>query len=321
MNQKELLQYSLGALLYTPATRSSVAEHILEHTWPELTSVCLCLEDSILESALDRAEKQLTETLRLLHEAGTKELPAVFVRVRSPEHLWHIYDLTAEYTDVLTGFVFPKFDLTNGGEWLSTLKEINRCSGKVLYGMPILESRQIASVLTRRENLGRIRELVDRYSDLILNIRVGGNDFCNLYGLRRGVNQTVYDLGVVRDILTDILNVFSDAYPVSGPVWEYYGKNENEPWAEGLKKELELDRANGLVGKTCIHPSQIALINRSMKVSREDYDDARRILEWEDGVSGVAGSSLGNRMNEVRCHGRWAGMILCRAQTFGINKE
>ena len=75
------------------------------------------------------------------------------------------------------------------------------------------------------------------------------------------------------------------------------------------------------MGKTCIHPSQIALINSSMRVSREDYEDARQILGWQDTGLGVAGSHLGNRMNEVRTHGRWAKMILCRANAFGIDEE
>lgn len=201
------------------------------------------------------------------------------------------------------------------------LREINQESTKVIYCMPILESRQIASVITRKESLMKLRSLLDQSYDYVLNVRVGGNDFSNLYGLRRKVDQTVYDLGVVRDILIDILNVFSDAYVVSGPVWEYYGDNETDPWAIGLKRELELDRANGFMGKTCIHPSQIALINNSMKVSREDYEDAKAILGWHDDALGVAGSHQGNRMNEVRCHGKWAEMILHRADMFGIDEE
>lgn len=320
MCRKEALQYSLGALLYTPASNVAVADRVLNHYWPQLTSLSLCLEDSIQDNGLKQAEEQLKETLRLLHEADANELPLILVRVRNPEHFLHVHQLISEFEEVLTGFIFPKFDLSNGEAYLSALQTINRNAKKPLYCMPILESRQIASALSRKESLQEIRALLDRYSDLVLNVRVGGNDFSNLYGLRRKVSQTIYDLGVVRDILMDILNVFSDAYVVSGPVWEYYGDDARAPWAIGLKRELELDRANGFMGKTCIHPSQIALINQSMKVSREDYEDARQILGWGDDVLGVAGSHRGNRMNEVRCHSRWAQMILCRAQTFGIDE-
>ena len=321
MCRKEALQYSLGAFLYTPASNTAVADRILSHYWPQLTSLSLCLEDSIQETGLHQAEEQLKKTLHILYSAKASSLPFIFVRVRNPHHLLHVHSLIAEYEDVLTGFIFPKFDLSNGEKYLSVLQSINDHRSKTLYGMPILESQQIASVLSRNESLGAIRALLDRYADLVLNVRVGGNDFCNLYGLRRKVNQSIYDLGLVRDILIDILNVFADSYVVSGPVWEYFGDDENAPWAIGLNKELELDRANGFMGKTCIHPSQISLINRSMKVSREDYEDAQQILGWDDNALGVAGSHSGNRMNEVRCHGRWARMILCRAEAFGIDEE
>lgn len=307
--------------MYTPASNAAIADRILSHYWPQLTSVSLCLEDSIQESGLQQAEEQLRDTLRQLQEAGADRLPLIFVRVRNPEHLWHVHQMIAEYEEVLTGFIFPKFDLTNGEHYLATLQKINEKLSKPLFAMPILESHQIASVLSRKECLCAIRTLLDQYADLILNVRVGGNDFSNLYGLRRKVNQSIYDLGLVRDILIDILNVFADSYVVSGPVWEYYGEDADAPWAVGLRRELELDRANGFMGKTCIHPSQIALINRSMMVSREDYEDAKQILGWNDSSLGVAGSHHGNRMNEVRCHGSWARMILCRAETFGIDEE
>lgn len=321
ISSKESLQYMLGALLYTPASDANIAERILCHHWPELTSVSLCLEDAIQTTGLKTAEQQLKKTLYAIREAKTDSLPAIFIRVRNPEHLAHVHQLIDEEESVLTGFIFPKFDLSNGEAYLTMLQKINHERDRKLYCMPILESKQIASIRTRKDSLQAIRDLVDQYAEIVLNIRVGGNDFCNLYGLRRKVDQTIYDLGVVRDILMDILNVFSDSYVVSGPVWEYYGEKADDPWAAGLKKELELDRANGFMGKTCIHPSQITLINESMRVSREDYEDAKQILGWHDNTLGVAGSHLGNRMNEVRCHIQWATMILHRAQAFGIEEE
>lgn len=90
-----------------------------------------------------------------------------------------------------------------------------------------------------------------------MNIRVGGNDFSNLYGLRRNEHQNIYEIGVIRDILANIINVFADTYVVSGPVWEYFKKGSDTAWEKGLRKEIELDLLNGFIGKTCIHPSQL----------------------------------------------------------------
>ena len=129
--------------------------------------------------------------------------------------------------------------------------------------MPILESKTIADVGDRVNNLLIIKRHLDGIRDYVLNIRVGGNDFCNLYGLRRSETQNIYQIGVIRDTLVDIINIFSSDYIVSGPVWEYFGKDYSEPWAIGLRKEIEMDRLNGFIGKTAIHPSQIPIINES----------------------------------------------------------
>lgn len=308
---------SVGALLYTPASSATVASHILGGDWPCLTSVSLCLEDSIGDAALPEAELQLRRTLQTLKESG-QALPMLFVRVRTPEHLGHLHEFLGSVEEVLTGYIFPKFDLSNAGAFLNKLSEINGEREKKLFAMPILESRAIASVFSRSGELKALRDLTDAHREAILNIRVGGNDFCNLYGLRRKISETIYDLGIVRDILTDILNVFSDDYVVSGPVWEYYG---SDAAVRGLRRETALDRANGFMGKTAIHPSQLKTIRESLMVSRVDFEDAMRILNWHDADKGVAGSADGGRMNEVKTHGRWARRVMLRAEIYGILEE
>lgn len=45
--------------------------------------------------------------------------------------------------------------------------------------MPILESIDILSVLSRQKILTELKEKIDSVKELVLNIRVGGNDFCN----------------------------------------------------------------------------------------------------------------------------------------------
>ena len=187
--------------------------------------------------------------------------------------------------------------------------------------MPILESRMIAEIGSRVRTLTVLKEVIDSMREYVLNVRVGGNDFCNLYGLRRSVRQTIYDIGVVRDILVDILNVFSVDYIVSGPVWEYFGNDPDGDWAKGLRSELALDRLNGFVGKTVIHPSQIPLVAESLKVSRSDFDDAEHILHWEDTTLGVAKSADGSRMSEVNCLGRWADRVSALGRIYGIRED
>ena len=46
-----------------------------------------------------------------------------------------------------------------------------------------------------------------------------------------------------------------------------------------LAHEMEEDIAHGLVGKTAIHPSQVALIEQHYRVHRSDVEAALRIMD------------------------------------------
>lgn len=72
---------------------------------------------------------------------------------------------------------------------------------------------------------------------------------------------------------------------------------------DGLLREVILDKANGFVGRTVIHPSHVKFVNALMAVTKEEYDDACQILNAGGGV--VKGSG-GNKMNEIRPHTNWA---------------
>ncbi|HXV57018.1 MAG TPA: CoA ester lyase [Gaiellaceae bacterium] len=53
---------------------------------------------------------------------------------------------------------------------------------------------------------------------------------------------------------------------------------------EGLEAECRLARSLGLRGKACIHPAQVAIVNRVFSPSEEEADRARRIVRaYEEG--------------------------------------
>ena len=229
-----------------------------------------------------------------------------------------VHEFIGPLEKLLTGYVLPKFDNSNADQYISLIREFNLMREKKLYIMPILESRKVADIQRRVPMMEEIKHKLDSVKELVLNVRVGGNDFSNMYGLRRSKDQSIYDIGVIRDILVNIINVFAQDYVVSGPVWEYFGSDENSDWAVGLKKEIKLDLINGFIGKTAIHPSQLPVIFDSLKVSRSDYEDARSIADWKSDGYAVSKGSGGDRMNEVKCHLKWAKQILTRAKVYGI---
>lgn len=318
LTDSSLLPYKVGGLLYTPAINTGIAEKIKKGIFPCLTSIALCLEDAVLDEALEYAEQCLKDTVSELSKLEKESLPLVFVRIRDPEHLLHIHGLLGECEQVLTGYILPKFDPENAEKYAQLITEFNKNRQEKLYIMPIIESGAAAEISLRTETLREIKAVLDRIKIYVLNVRVGGNDLSNLYGLRRGISQNIYEIGVIRDILVDIINVFASDYVVSGAVWEYFGNDENGAWAEGLKREIELDKLNGFIGKTAVHPSQLPIIYESMKPGRADYEDACKILLWNEKQSGVAKSSDSSRMNEVKCHRKWAERVIRLAEVYGV---
>ena len=320
-SKENYLKYKVGGLLYMPALQENIVAKIKEKSIPCLTSAALCLEDAILDESLTAAEAELKHILNELlsvYEKSAPDNPLLFVRVRSPKHLLHVANFLGDTQKALTGYILPKFDLGNADAYLKAVKDVNSLTDAPVYIMPVLESVMLAKVAKRGLVLEELKNMLDGFKNFVLNIRVGGNDFSNLYGLRRPVNSTIYDVGIVRDILMDILNVFAADYTVSGPVWEFFGENKEGSWAKGLERELNLDRINGFIGKTAIHPSQLPLIYDSLRVSKADYEDAVQILNWKDDKLGVVKSVAGNRMNEVKTHGRWAEQIKILGDIYGI---
>jgi citrate lyase beta subunit len=350
--EREVLAYALGATLYMPATRENIHQELLMKKHDGLASMVICLEDSIADHEVDKGEQQLVTELKHLHEALGKgflsedELPLIFVRIRSLEQLQQIAALAGDSLKVLTGIVIPKFEPASGRKILAFIHQLNY-SGNPLYAMPILETKRIIEKETRLEELLGIKAVVDEFREMILNVRIGATDFSGLYGIRRNADTTVYDIGVIRDCISDIVNVFlrfDSPYVVSGPVWEYFSSTqrilkpqlrqtpfgqEGLKWRtelidrqmDGLIQEILMDIANGLTGKTIIHPSHIKTVQALNAVSYEEYIDAKNIVEDAENHNGVRKSAFANKMNEIKPHYYWAQKILRKSQVYGVLQD
>lgn len=343
---RSLLQYCLGATMYMPGTKD-FAQAVIDKKYPGLTSMVMCFEDACPEEEVPAAELNSIHVLDTLRDAEEKgilkyeDIPLLFFRVRSPEQFEHFAGmLRPKHIRYITGFNFPKFNGVNGGQYMSQLVELNNYFGEIIYGMPIIEDARVAFKETRLFELMAIKNICDCHKKLILNIRVGGTDFSSCFGVRRGINSTIYDIMTVSNCLMDILNVFTrnNDYTVSGPVWEYFRVNKRMKFedlpkiniqdtllkrtpvvndaVDGLMRELILDQANGFMGKTCIHPTHLNFINGMLAVTQDEYDDAYQILHTSGGV--IKGSK---GMNEIKPHTNWATKILMRAEAYGVIKD
>jgi citrate lyase beta subunit len=89
---------------------------------------------------------------------------------------------------------------------------------------------------------------------------------------------------------------------------------------DGLIREVALDKANGLIGKTVIHPSHVTAVHALSVVSHEEFSDAADILQTNSG-GGVMASTYNNKMNESKPHSAWAARTMLRGQVFGVAND
>lgn len=160
--------------------------------------------------------------------------------------------------------------------------------------------------------------------------------------------MTIYDLHLVGEVIGDIVNIFGRAdgsgYNVSGPVWEYFSGTERlwkpqlrtTPFEElrsrgfcqeliadnldGIIREVRLDQANGLTGKTLIHSTHVAAVIALSVVTHEQFSVATDILGGDAAGGGVRRSKYANKIKEINPYRTWALKTVCRADAFGVTE-
>lgn len=358
--ERELLAYAVGAALYCPATRQTISEDILNRKHEGLTTMVIDLEDAVGDHLVEMAEESLLQQIFRLSSflkigsLSRDHLPLLFIRIRSAQQLARIIERLEEKISLITGFIFPKFTAANGEAYFSQIAAFNSQQSEgapVLYGLPILETPAIIYRESRMEELLAIKQLLDRYQRYVLNVRIGATDFSSLFGLRRSKTMTIYDILPVRDCMADIINIFGrmdSSYVISGPVWEYFSSSKQAPvpslfplqpeqlsgrgerWplrhsaapeTDGLLREVMMDKENGIIGKTIIHPSHIRPVQSLYAVTYEEYIDAQSIIASHNGYIGVLKSDYANKMNEVKPHMNWANRVIARSKIYGVLHE
>jgi citrate lyase beta subunit len=222
-----------------------------------------------------------------------------FVRVRNPEVLARV--LAMPGAEKLTGFVLPKITRHNFDSYFRLVRH----TAHVL--MPTLET---ADAFDDGE-MQQLRMALEApgVRHRILALRIGGNDLLALLGLRRPRGMTLYrtPLGPVISRLVTTFRPYG--FLLTAPVFDYLDLPEL------LDQEVIEDLAHGMVGKTAIHPTQIAPIEQHFKVTPQDLAVARAILD----ASSPAVFRMDDAMQEVATHRAWAERTVEQSRLFGAH--
>ncbi|EPM58845.1 hypothetical protein A262_10952 [Pseudomonas syringae pv. actinidiae ICMP 19073] len=291
--------YALGATLYMPATRDDIVDVVFGEKIPELRSLVVCLEDAVALIDVDTALLNLRQVLTRIHDRGGRPAngPLLFVRPRDAAmaRILNDWPLMAH----IDGFVVPKLLLKSLTSWEAAV------TNPALALMPTLETPEVFNP-TAMVELGQA--LKASLHERIIALRIGGNDLMGCLGLRRNPAMTLYStpMGYVIPMLAGVMG--AQGFALTAPVFEQLATPDI------LEQELALDITNGLVGKTAIHPSQVNIIQNALRVSLEDMNSARMILN----SVAPAVFKYNDAMCEPATHYKWATHIMERAKWHGV---
>lgn len=337
------LAIALGATLYVPGTRPGLADIIRRRHAEGVVTMVIDLEDAIADHEQQRGVEATVGALREVAACHARSM-MLFVRVRSAEQI-PVIAAAAGSCAAPAGFVIPKFTAAGARDQLGAIRQASSDLGTHLWAMPVLESPEVVHRESRDAELSAVATELDAFREHVLAVRVGATDMCGYFGIRRDRDLTIYDVRVAADAIAAIVNHLGrddSGFVVTGPVWEYFADHErlfaptlrHTPFREhdavyfreqlvsrdidALLREIALDRANGMFGKTVIHPAHVGPVHALSAVTHEEYHDALDILAEDSG--GVRASVYRNKMNELGPHRNWASRVMDRAAAFGVTR-
>ena len=315
---KKFLQYALGGHIYVPAIRKDMIYKCLKGKIKGLTSFTICLEDAIGINGEGESIENLAQVLKEVQlRRDKKDIPLIFIRPRNLEQMLKFKDILEENKDIITGIVIPKEKKKKIDSFIEGLEKINCLK---LYIMPIIESIEFIDYTLKDKYLKDLKRAVLEHRDKILNIRVGVTDILGSYGIRRDKSLTIYDNIVFKNLTFDLMSILKNDeidIPISGGVSEVYDMNKKDILNTFIK-EVKIDKLNGFIGKTVIHPFQMNVVQAMNVISYEDYMDAKSILDGVGSKYSISGSINCERMNEVNPHTKWAKKIMLLSDIYGV---
>lgn len=282
--------------LFVPGARPELFTKALAS---EADAISIDLEDAVQEDRKAEAREAVTQFLR--SPSFSSQGKAIIVRVN--------------------GLDTPHFD-----------KDVQACAwpGLDILNLPKAESpedvRAAAAALARHERERGIAQPIG----ILVNIEsprglrraaeIAGAD-PRIVGLQLGFGDLLEPLGIDRKNPIAIQHIQLALRLAAGeanlPVFDSAFANVKDP--DGYRSEAQAAFRLGYEGKTCIHPSQIALANEVFRPSDEDIAHALRVVAaWREAKeNGVGALVVDGRMIDVPFAKR-AEAIAALAQRLGI---
>ena len=222
-------------------------------------ALSLDLEDSVRAEAKAQARASVAEFIAA--ESTRALAKAIIVRVNAPGTPWFDDDLHAVARDGVALLNLPKIE--SADDLLAAIRALERAEAANVVDMP----------LKLLVNIETPKGLANAAAIAAAHPRVAG--------LQLGLGDLFEPLGIDR---SDAANVHAVMFAVrmaaaQADVFVLDGAFPDIADEAGFTAEAQRARRLGLIGKSCIHPRQIALANAAFSPGEAELERARRIVE------------------------------------------
>jgi citrate lyase beta subunit len=239
--------------LFVPASRPELFAKAMAS---EADGLSFDLEDAVDESMKGEARSELARFLRALAPGHGK---TIIVRVNGLA--------TAHFAADLEAIVGPGLDIVNLPKPESG-DDIRACA-EALANVERRIGCPPVNILANIESPKALRLAAEiaTASPRVVGLQAGWGDLIEPLDIDR------YNLPMIESLLLAIRVAAGE-----GGVWAYDGAYANFKDPEGYKREAESARRLGYLGKSCIHPTQVALANAVFRPSDAEIAHSLQVV-------------------------------------------
>jgi citrate lyase subunit beta / citryl-CoA lyase len=252
----------LRSLLFAPGNVPRRVEKALSL---EADAVIVDLEDSVAVSEKEATRKPVAEALSRPRKC------LGYVRVNAPSSAFCYADLAATIHARVDGVLLPKVESAadlHAIDWL--LAALERERGIAEGAIDLIPQIETAAGVQRIDRVIQARSLRPYKGPWrVKRVAFGAADYGHELGLTVSLDEPELAEARSRIVLS------SRAAGLEGPIdspWFHF----KEP--EAFERALERSRRGGFQGRLCVHPDQIAPVNRAYLPSAEELARAERIV-------------------------------------------
>lgn len=241
--------------LFVPGARPELFAKALAG---EADALSFDLEDSVAPERKDEARMLVAEFVG--SDAARQAAKVVIVRVNAPDTAHFEDDMSAVARDGVALLNLPKIE--SASALLAAVAAVERAEAANGVSEPI---RLLVNIETPKA-LAHAAEIAGAHPR-VAGLQLGLGDLFEPYGIdRRDAANVHAAMFAVRMAAAQ-----ADAFAVDGA----FADIED---ASGFTAEAGMSRRLGYIGKSCIHPRQVALANAAFAASDEELAAARRIV-------------------------------------------